>query len=143
MENTRGVHLIKRCVGSVIFWFQKLWFLPSYCFRKNISMDKSDYDIIYLILCQLLIVLSYSTGMIVSYFSPEVSKICNTGSVVQRKKNTSVHILKSPCFETKKGGGFRKLQRIDTLKYLFNEEKLEKYFKIPHLYRCWLKVSFN
>ena len=105
-------------------------------------MDNSDYDIIYLILCQLLRVLSYSTGMIVSYSSPEVSKICNTGSVAQ-KKHTSVHILKSPCFETNKGEGFRKMQSIDTLKYLFNEEKLEKYFKIPHLYRRWLKVSFN
>ena len=46
------------------------------------------------------------------------------------EKNTSVHILKSPCFETNKGGKLRKLQSIDTLKYLFNGEKLEKNVKM-------------
>ena len=143
MENTCGVHLIKRCVGSVIFWFQKLWFLPSYCFRNIIPMDKSNYDKLYLILCQLLRVLRYSTGMIVLYFVTRSVKNLQHWKSCSETKHTSVHILKSPCFETKTGKRFQELQMLDILKHLFNEEKLEKYAKITHLYRYWLKVSFN
>ena len=81
--------------------------------------------------------------MIVSYFVTRSVKKLQHLKRCSEKKNTSEHILKYPCFETNKWEVFRKLQSIDTLKYLFNEENLEKDGKIPHLNSWWLKLSFN
>ena len=63
------------------------------------------------------------------FFTRSVKNLQNWKRCSEKKK-TSVHILKSPCFETNKGGKLRKLQSIDTLKYLFNGEKLEKNVKM-------------
>ena len=90
-------------------------------------MDKSDYDIIYLILCQLLIVLSYSTGMIVSYFSPEVSKIDNTGSVAQKKKHLCAYI-KISLFWNKERGGISKIAKYWHSKILIQWGKVREIF---------------